>query len=158
MEELNAKSVEADVLIAAADRVVCSEVAGAGDLAVAEILNPGLIDFARGGRTLQWMPISAKVIRPIIRPGPVGADEQAVFGETHRFGHRARLDTLKGAGSEAIAFAIHQLSAGIGEDAVVDKEQVAIGQFNEVGLGDSLATEDGERAQPCPPLVMGKEE
>ncbi len=88
----------------------------------------------------------------------MAADQDAVVGQANRLRHGAGLHTLQWPGRESILFAIHELPAGRGEDAVVDEEQIAVGQLDEVGFGNGLAAEDGQGIRPGFALVMREEE
>ena len=74
-------------------------------------------------------------------PSRSTSDEHVVIREAKRFRHSARLDSLERARREAIAVAVNNLPARIGENAVVDEQQIAIRQFDEIRFRNRLATE-----------------
>src|SRR5262245_24964383 len=98
---LHIESVQTNVLISAANKVISAEVARAGNRAVPEILNPRLINLDRARSAVQWMPVRPKIIRPIICSGPMATDECPVVGETYSLGNSAGLHVLQWPGCKS---------------------------------------------------------
>src|SRR5437764_6616072 len=114
--------MDAEVLVALADRVVGPVMTRAGDPAVLEQVHPGLVDFrADVGDALQRLPGLAEVVRPAVVPRPHTPGEDAVLGQAHRLGDTSGTHPFERPRGEVLAAAVDDLPTGVGEDAVVDE-------------------------------------
>ena len=140
-----------------ADRVVPPEMTRAGDTAVRQGMDPGLVDFSVTGDSLQRIPCLSQVVGPEVTAGSPAAHEDTV-GQADRFGYLPAADKLQRSWHELPTVAIDKLPSRIGEDAVVEEEQVAVGKFHKICFRDRFPLQDGQGSLPGETLVEAEEQ
>src|SRR6478736_6160593 len=101
-----------------------------------------LVHFDRAGGTVEGMPILPEVVGPVIRARPMAANENSVFSDANGFRDSARPHALERSRREPRAVSIYKLPTGICEYAVVEEQQISIGQLDEIRFRYGLAAEN----------------
>jgi len=88
----------------------------------------------------------------------MAANENSVFSDANGFRDSARPHALERSRREPRAVSIYKLPTGICEYAVVEEQQISIGQLDEIRFRYGLAAENRQRIRPRASVVVREEE